>query len=495
MANRVSPATSLLDSTDESFVLSPSVVTLRSGAATHVYIFYVDTTTNLRYVKSTDAGSTFGTPVTLDSGESWATVAIWYDRWTPSNTTGNLIHIVASSTTNDKIVYFSLDVSTDTAGTNNDVDILTWTDITPSPDGCVSICAGVNGDLYAGGIGGSGPVGLQVARSTDSGATWSDISSPASGTDMQAEFNDDLDVFMLMPLLTDDDIMLAGIDNSATSLDSYVFDAVAGQWAAAVQVAAGPEVASGLPQVFSISLDKTTGDLYFLYKKGSFFSADQTFFNKYSDSTRTFGTEVKILPNSEINTENSYQTMRGLAVCRDQTNGVLFIHIFYGDNGAAEPHFYFLSSDEGQTWGDEIRFRDFTDDFRSTRMPILINDTAEGWYSIWYNDDLNDIYAFNGTLEYKTVSGVVYDADGTTPLQNVEVRAYRRGYWQAAGSKGRIDTFMGSVLSDASGNYKIGVLGNQADDSDTESYYVVGYKQGATDVDDEMDVSREVSSD
>ena len=499
MANAINIEAALLDSTDETISVSPRIVVRRSGAATHIYIFFISSAGDLSYRKSTNGGTSFATAQTIDTGEDWATVAVWYDRWTPGDTTGNLIHIAATSTTNDKLVYFSLDASSDTAGTNNDVDIDTWTDISPAPDGCVSICKGANGHLYAGCIGGTGPVGLQVGRSQDSGATWSDISSPASGTDIQAEYNDDLDVIRLHPLKTDNDIILVAIDASAAQLESTVFDAVGGTWGTVTTVEAGPDAVSFVNEMFGMALDKSTGDQFMVYKDGQFNShttGANYFFTKFSDATRTWSVNVTITDNDTTNGAIMFDARGGFSLCRDETNGILLMVYGASNDGDNLMYNMRLSSDDGQTWGDKVLVNGrFADDYRGVSIPPVMNDTAEGWYFIWYNDDGDDIEGLNGALEYKTFSGVTYDNDGTTPVSGVDVHVFRSGYYPRANMQGSSDIFQGRAVSDGSGNYKIGVLGNLNDDTESETYYATGYKQGATDADDEAGTSREDSSD
>jgi hypothetical protein len=487
------------DTTLDGLSIAPSIVEVRSGSQNNIYVFFAQATTlDLVYRKSTDGGQTWGSPVAIDTGDDWATVAVWYDRWTPGDNTGNLIHIAACGNSNDKCVYFSLDASSDTAGSNNDVDIISWTDLTPSPDGCVSICKAANGDLYAGAIGGSGPIGIQVARSTNSGSSWTDISSPGSGTDIQAELDSDADAFQLLPLSTDNDILLIGMDDSSSSLDSYVFDAVAGTWGAAVNINPNNEGQGTIKQVFGATVDKSTGNVYAVYRDGPYVATSRNvFFNIFSDSTRTWGTERTILDKSKL---VLYQrVVSGICICRDETNGILLVGMLLEIAGVNSCGVHLkMSSDDGVNWSDLYMVRIDSqnyDDFRKMSMPLVMVDTNEVWYPIIYNDDNEDIVAAHGGFEYKTFSGTVYDEDGTTPVQDADVKVFRAGFFLGAETNGGNEAFQGQAKSDASGNYLVGVLGNQTDDTEDEHYFAVAYKQGGTDADDQVDCSLEDTSD
>lgn len=498
MVNTVSIDASLNTSMHETNSTSPSIVQIRSGAANHLYVFYIDSTLDLVYRKSTDEGVNWSAINTLDSTDDWITVAVWYDRWSPNDTTGNLIHICASSATNDRIVYFSLDVSSDTAGTNNNVNIISWTNFSGPPGGSISICKGANGDLYAGAIGNSGPVGLQIARSTNSGSSWTDITSPASGTDIGAEFTEDDDSLGLVPLLTDNDIILVGIDDNGTNLDSYVFDAVAGTWGSAVVVDSGTSNVSATQPPYSLTINKTTGDVYAVFKKSSYTASGvDTVLRKFSDSTRTWGSELKILDRA-TRTSEALVRMSGVGITYDQTNGVLFVLMNRTEGNDFVSLECRLSSDDGVTWSHPYVLVSTgvpSDDFRRVSCPPILLSTDEAWYGVWYDHDGDDLEGMSGGLEYKTFSGVVYDSDGTTTVSGADVRVFRKENITQANYVGAIDMLQGKVTTAAGGAYKIGVFGNQADDTADETYYAIAYKQGGTDADDESGISREDTSD
>jgi hypothetical protein len=65
------------------------------------------------YKKTTDGGTTWGSPVTVDSKTVCIQVQVWYDRWTPGDT-GTNIHIATFDTTADDIFYNRLDTTSDT---------------------------------------------------------------------------------------------------------------------------------------------------------------------------------------------------------------------------------------------------------------------------------------------------------------------------------------------------------------------------------------------
>ncbi|KXK00194.1 MAG: hypothetical protein UZ19_OD1000109 [Parcubacteria bacterium OLB19] len=77
------------------------------------YKFYVTSTGACVYRKTTNGGTSWGSPVTVDSQTDCIDVSVWYDRWTPDDT-GNYIHIATMDTSADDLFYNRLDTSNDT---------------------------------------------------------------------------------------------------------------------------------------------------------------------------------------------------------------------------------------------------------------------------------------------------------------------------------------------------------------------------------------------
>lgn len=87
------------------------------------YVFYRSQPSNgpCVYQKTTDGGTTWGGQITIDSSNNCASLAVWYDRWTP-NDNGSHIHIVTmeQNISLAHLYYNRLDTSNDTLwlGTN-----------------------------------------------------------------------------------------------------------------------------------------------------------------------------------------------------------------------------------------------------------------------------------------------------------------------------------------------------------------------------------------
>lgn len=83
------------------------------------YWFYLDSDGVFGYAKTTDGGATWGAQVDVDGAAATTTVAfdVWFDQWTPGNTTGTLIHCWWFDVTNDLVRWRALNTTGDTLGT------------------------------------------------------------------------------------------------------------------------------------------------------------------------------------------------------------------------------------------------------------------------------------------------------------------------------------------------------------------------------------------
>jgi hypothetical protein len=140
-------------------------------SASVVYAFFLDVTTeDLFYAKSTDGGATYGTPVQINGDTNPDTFSVWYDRWTPGDTTGTKIHIGWVQTSADGTRYRSLDTNGDVFGTQITISNLTSA-IDNSAEVWCSIAKALSGHLGFGYCADGGDErGWFVSE--DNGATW-----------------------------------------------------------------------------------------------------------------------------------------------------------------------------------------------------------------------------------------------------------------------------------------------------------------------------------
>jgi len=430
----------------------PISATWLNGSTVEVFVVYSDAG-GLKIASSTDGGKTYGeTTITTTTGLIGQTV--WYDRWTPGDTTGNLLHIAVSNPANEQIKYFSWNLSTHSAGSTTDVLVFTASSIagiSATPDGNTSICKAANGKIYIG-VQCTSP-SFSVYYSNDSGSTWSTAGTPGS-TAVD-------DQFILLPCSTTDDIMLLKMISASNFMRSRIWDDSASTWLTEFTVATSVGDADQkelYPNMFSATLDKTTGNIFLIYKAVT----EAILFERFIASTATWETH-----------QNNYVcnivTNSGMAIQRDQTNGILVVFFMVGNRVIADYNALHIthSSDNGTTWSHPKRILTNSAPHRWIGCHPIINNTIEGWYctfSDYQNQRLDGIdynsaigLSVPATLPYQLVTGNVRDKD-RNPLQNAEVAVFKQDYNFRDGIHGNNFVYQGSARTDSNGNYKCLVM-------------------------------------
>lgn len=214
------------------------------------YAFYINQDADLVYRKSPNRGKSWGNEVVIHASQVYR-VTVWFDRWTPGDS-GTTVHIWEIDATSNDVIYFSLDVSTDTLG-NGGAGIVVF--------GGVSASSGSTQLAGAKAVGGNllcvfnldGGTEVGSYRSTDAGATWA---SRADANEAAADFYllfpgneaDNQDMWLVYWDVSANEISLKVYDDSAnswgeTSISGSMVDAVQGdrysQMAAAVRASDG----------------------------------------------------------------------------------------------------------------------------------------------------------------------------------------------------------------------------------------------------------------
>lgn len=148
------------------------------------YIFYRDSTNACVWTKTTDGGSTWSAAVNVVDN-SCHHIAVWYDRWTPGDNTGNYIYTASNKAGVNDIMYNRFDTTNDTlqmtsaAPTNiTDASSTNKTNTFVSDDNYETMTKGTDGTLYVG-VEDSGTTGdqsyiIKCSTSCSTGSNWSD---------------------------------------------------------------------------------------------------------------------------------------------------------------------------------------------------------------------------------------------------------------------------------------------------------------------------------
>ena len=443
----------LLDATDEDLDGTMIVGVRTGGGANNAYAFFIDANGDVNYRKSTNGGRTWGSNVVIDATDDYSSVCVWYDRWTPGDTTGNTIHIAATNTTDNSIIYFSLGVDDDLAETNNNVLVHNPTTITP-PAGVRSISKGADGDIYICSTA-TTVAGLYIHKSTDAGAIWVDESDDGAGNDITTDYPGSDARGLILPLLTDNDMMIVASEAAGNHGEAWLMDGITTSFTVTDLFGAGNLAMVALTG----TLDKTTGDLWIV-------SGDvgaQLYLLRYDSSADIWDGRVVLLGNPTAQGIQDFKA--NCAICRDQTNGILFLSYSQGTFSALEQPVHLFSSDDGKTWSQPVLSKNDrnSDDLPFHYCPAILLDTNERWLAVTYNDDQQDLAIStlqgigeldkDGGIPYKTVSGVVKDNAGTA-VSGAEVKVFAHGPEHMTGWVFDSHKFQGTAKTDGSGNYK-----------------------------------------
>jgi len=207
------------------FGTSPNVVYISDQVG---YSFFTNSASDMVYRKTTNGGTSWGSQVTLSSSAQYMKWAIWYDRWTPGDTTGTLVHLVMIVAATDDMYYMTLNTSGDSTSGVTNISSSPGPAFTNTFDrsNVVSITRATDGKLLAGvhDAGTSSTSWIVSCASTCTTASnWSDTSS---SLDTAAA-----DQLILTPLLSGQ-VMVIRFDSSASDIQSMIYNGSAwsGSW-------------------------------------------------------------------------------------------------------------------------------------------------------------------------------------------------------------------------------------------------------------------------
>lgn len=330
------------------------------------YVFTLSSAGRVIYHKTTDGGATWGAAVNVSSFTTTACYpSIWYDQWTPGDTSGTLIHITYGETGLDGYYYRSLDTNGDSLGTERqvtpDLGIITVNGTAGS------ICKATDGDLF---VYGAGTSSVSVWRSNDGGVNWSDTTA--------SFLNDNNDVAELLPLASGA-IIIIWDDASANKLLSRVYSG-GGSWDGSdTTISASVAEGSQNQQVFNASLYKSTNDIYVIFDTATGVSTGDISASVYSGGSWTAKTDLV----------TNDATLGGVAMFVDNNNGDVYGFYTKGGTYNSLTDVYYRKSTDGMSnWGTETKLSTTQDDLRI----VYSNMTSSAIvYAVWYNDDLDDL--------------------------------------------------------------------------------------------------------
>lgn len=328
-----------------------------------LYFVYIDRSDNdLKYRKSTDGGATWGSAVSIRAG-TIAACAVWADWWTPGDS-GTTLHVVCLDDNVDDVFYRPLDISSDTLGTETTVYAGTTLQ-----NSSVSITKTRGGNLVAAWNANSADRG--AAKSTDSGANWSAISSP-----MEADQFDQIDLFAGNEADAND-VWALYEDSSASQLSLKVYDDSADSWA---ETAIATMSANAFEHSQSGTIRHSDGHLLVSIMTGrDAATCDLLTYDINGGSSIT----------QKTNITTDIDDMAASCIFVDQRNGDVYVSNIGKDDGSETFNtsiktYYHKSTDGMATWGSGVAGMEGS----ATNVQMLFGPPMGARYIVgWMHDD------------------------------------------------------------------------------------------------------------
>jgi hypothetical protein len=358
---------------------SPTLVAI---STTTMYAFYVDVTNQCVYSKSTDGGANWGGAVTVDAQADCIRMAVWYDRWTPGDDTGNLIHVATIDIDQDDIFYTNVNTSNDTVSATVNITsglASPYAGTMLETENSVSITKATDGRLAAATLDTSDSVVVFCTTTCTTASNWTETSPTfALGVDFP----------ILVPLLSGN-IMLIQWDISADDIQSKVFNGTTwdGAWTD-IEINAADNTT--YDDGFGAAINRATGDVYLAFvDDSSTIGAD--------DDVKTFrytGTWAATT-NAVTNSACAFVAncgLTGVKIAVDQYSSDVYVLYTARTtfNGATTGNVYWKQSTTSMsTWGATQGPLDITnDDIYGARVSLM----GPRIYATWYGANLDDLF-------------------------------------------------------------------------------------------------------
>lgn len=301
------------------------------------YHFYVDSGGTFGYSKTTDGGESWNAYVATTSQADIMTFSIWYDQWTPGDTSGTTIHIFMMDSGADDVWYDTLNTSNDSNGTEAAISTAFGNSINTADQG--TITKSTTGVLYVlAANGATTGQSLKCSATCTNAGNWS-----AAGTTPLDTTND---MLRLVPLASGN-VMVIRHKLSTDIVASKVYTASSDSWAASWTAIATSIVESGTYlETISVTVNKSNNDIYLAY--GASVAGAGTADIRtaiYSGGSWTLKTDV-------LTNQN---TLTNLSIAiRDGTDDV-YVAYLRGTAGSSMNAYYKESTDGMANWGSEVQ--------------------------------------------------------------------------------------------------------------------------------------------
>jgi hypothetical protein len=372
-------AQSTIDSTthtDENRHLGPGYKTVFVSGSVGYY-FYVDSDGSCVYSKTSNSGTSWGTAVTVDSQTDCQAIRVWYDQWTPGDTSGTYIHVSTIDSGSDDVWYTRLDTSSDTLTTTVNATGANQGGSFNGGENVQTITKGTDGTLYMSVADSSDSFVIECSTTCTSAVNWSE-----TGTNPLDTVNNDFS--SLIPL-SGGNILLINHDASANVLRSKVWNG--SSWSAGwTTIASNVDENTFYGMSWGVSVDKSTNDVYLAYIDDVSASGSDDDIHTAVYSSGSWSAKTDVLT-------NDVRGITSVTLGYDGNTGDIYVgYSAYANlSSPTLANMYWKKSVDGMTtWGEE--FGPINSSTHFIFSVNLVPYSEDIMYATWYDDSSNDVF-------------------------------------------------------------------------------------------------------
>ncbi len=331
------------------------------------YAFYSNSGNTCQYSKTSNGGTSWAAGVDI-AAYACTSVGVWYDQWTPGDTTGTIVHMVLQDAGGHDIEYIQLNTSSD-ALSAADGPIMNNTAGASGVDN-TAITKATDGDLY---IGLNDNDGTNNVIKTCTGTCTTSTNWSAVGTSpLNATIQDHI---LLVPLASGS-VMVIRDDITLEDIESNIWNG--STWAGWVDIdITAPDDNTDYFETISATVNKSTNDVYLVFVEDVALSTADVHTAVYNGSTWTTKTDAA-----------TNQAITNASIFIDQNNNNVYVAYLQGTVGSSMTAYYRLSTDGMATWGTATQFNTTTGDLRYVKLNMMSNERVYGTYIQNTNADL-----------------------------------------------------------------------------------------------------------
>jgi hypothetical protein len=334
-----------------------------------IYLFYLDTSTNLVVGKSTDGGATFGAATVINAGGTVGRWDLWRQRWTTGRT-GTLV-LLAFDDGGGNVKFRTFDTSDDSLGS----EVFAINRAGSAHTTQIKVCEARSGNIGVAWDSNDSVLSNGFVVSTNGGGSFALRDNPFET--LQA------DKLLLAPgNETDaDDFYAPFHDTSVSALSLKHYDDSADNW---IETAIVGGMGLSSSKLWGVSQLHSDNHLFLpMFTALSMATTDLRFWEITNPST--------IVERSNVITNDADAAFPAITI--DQQTGRIYVFYSKGPTFGTRRVRYKTSDDRGLNWSSEIFFSDVERDTRALAADLSIGNDGGRIQPGWYEAAGNNLFS------------------------------------------------------------------------------------------------------